>query len=195
MSTSVNQSGPRGASIGLPVARPRLTVVPRVVSGAPRMPFVLLVVTVLAAGLVGLLLLNTSMERGAYQVTALRHESAALAIEQQSLQLQVAALNDPQELAEKALRLGMVSNPSPAFLSLVTGDVVGSPARGAAGNRLDIGIGTGPGVVRLAKFAPVVGGQASGAATPLVTYRPPRPPSEHPTKGGDTVLGSPGSRQ
>ncbi|MEJ7630279.1 MAG: hypothetical protein WKF54_11875, partial [Nocardioidaceae bacterium] len=128
MSTSVNKSTSQPAPFGPSLPRPRLTVVPRVASRAPRLPFLLVVVAVLAAGLVGLLLLNTSMERGAYQVTALRHESAALTVEQQSLQLQVAALQDPQEVAERALRLGMVSNPSPAFLSLATGEIGGRSA-------------------------------------------------------------------
>ncbi len=52
--------------------RPRLTIVPRAASRAPRLPFVVFVVMLLALGLVGLLVLNTSMERGTYTDGALR---------------------------------------------------------------------------------------------------------------------------
>lgn len=192
MSTSVNQSRTGGAPNGVAASRPRLTVVPRAASTSPRMPFLLLVVAVLAAGLVGLLLLNTSMERGAYEVTALRKDSATLAIEQQSLQLQVATLKDPQKVAEKALRLGMVSNPSPAFLSLATGEVVGRSAPGAAGSRPDIGTSIGPGGDRLGKVPPVVGGLANAGTDP-VTHRAPRPRTGRQTLRGDTAPKSTGS--
>jgi len=159
--------------------------VPKVVArAAPRTPFLMLVVAVLATGLVGLLLLNTSMERGAYQVTALRNESDALSIEQQALQLRVAALQDPQEVAEKALQLGMVQNLSPAFLSLATGQVIGHSVPGAAGAQADVGTKIGPTVDRLAKIAPVVGGESNNAGTAVV-----RQPAKTATKSGATTGG------
>jgi len=158
------------------------------VSRAPRLPFLVLVVAVLAAGLVGLLLLNTSMERGAYEVTALRQQSAQLSIEQQALQLKVAAMQDPQTVAQKALQLGMVQNISPAFLSLATGKVIGHSWAGAAGNQPDIGAKVGPRVDRLAKIAPVVAGEGNNAGTTVVQRAPKRG-----TKAGDTGARSPGS--
>ncbi|MDP9318881.1 MAG: hypothetical protein M3O94_07375 [Actinomycetota bacterium] len=182
MSTSVNPNRSRAGLAGLTLPRPRLTVVPKVVARTPRTPFLMLVVAVLATGLVGLLLLNTSMERGAYQVTALRNESDALSIEQQALQLRVAALQDPQEVAEKALRLGMVQNLSPAFLSLATGQVIGRSVPGAAGAQADVGTKIGPSVDRLAKIAPVVGGEANNAGTAVVRH-----PARAATKSGDTT--------
>jgi hypothetical protein len=151
VSTSVSRARASFGSISLP--RPRLTVVPRLVEQPRRLPFVLLVVALLGAGLVGLLLLNTSMERGAFRVTALRSESAALSARQQQLELQVAAEGDPQEVASKALALGMVQNPSPAFLSLRTGRVVGRSVAGTASDRFDIGTKIGPSVDRLGKVS------------------------------------------
>ncbi len=181
MSTSVSPNRSRVSLAGISLPRPRLTVVPRVVSRAPRLPFVVLVVLLLAAGLVGLLLLNTSMERGAYRVTALRQQSAELGIEQQALQLKVAAMQDPQLVAQQALRLGMVQNISPAFLSLATGQVIGHSWAGAAGNQPDIGAKVGPSVDRLAKIAPVIAGEGNNAGTTVVQQVP-----KHGTKAGDT---------
>lgn len=189
MSTSVNPNRSRTGLAGLSLPRPRLTVVPRVALRAPRLPFVALVVVVLATGLIGLLLLNTSMERGAYQVTALRHQAAALTIERQALQLKVAAMEDPQEVAQRALALGMVQNLSPAFLSLATGKVLGHPAPGLPGNQADIGAKIGISVDRLAKITPVFAGEANNAGTTVV-----RPSHRHGTKSGDTGARSAGSR-
>ncbi len=173
---------------GITLPRPRLTVVPRAVSRAPRLPFMLLVVVVLATGLVGLLLLNTSMERGTYQVTALRQQSAELAIEQQALQLKVAALQDPQEVAQKALALGMVQNVSPAFVTLGSGRVIGHSWAGQAGNQADIGAKVGPSVDRLAKISPVFAGEGNNAGTTGVIQG-----TAPPTKAGDTAAKSPRS--
>lgn len=187
MSASLSGSKARGLSPLLPLPAPRLTVVPRPVRHAPRLPFVALVVAVLTAGLVGLLLLNTGMERGTYTVTALRSRVAALEMDHQALQLQVAALQDPQQAAEKALRLGMVPNGSPAFISLATGKVTGVSVPGLAGNRVDLGSFVGPRVERLAKTMPIVGGEANSASVTVV--RPPR--GKNTTKGPDTAPTSP----
>lgn len=121
------------------VPRPQLTVVPAPASRVRRVPFVALVVGVLAAGLVGLLVLNTSLQRGAYVVTDLRAEAGDLALRQQDLQVKVAALQAPQRVAEQALALGMVKGDSAAFLSLGTGKVVGVPKVGRPGNQLRVG--------------------------------------------------------
>jgi hypothetical protein len=190
MSTSTHQGRARASLSSLPLPRPRLTVVPKVARPARSMPFAVLVIAVLATGLVGLLLLNTSMERGAYQVTALRSQASALSAQQQTLQLQVAALQDPQEVAQKALQLGMVQNTSPAFLSLATGQVIGKSVPAVRGNQFDIGTKIGPRVDRLGKIAPIVGGEANGAGTHLVR----RPAATTTTKGGDTRTGSRGSK-
>ncbi len=178
---------------GLP--RPRLTVVPKVVAKAPRVPFVVLVVAVLGAGLVGLLLLNTSLERGAYQVTALRDQAAQVTLRQQGLQMQVAALQDPQVLARKAIALGMVQDPSPAFLSLRTGQLIGHPVAGVAGNQFDVGPLAGVRVDHLSKLASVAGGQAAGHLPPVVVAKVHHggsagAGSTHAQKSGDTGSGA-----
>jgi len=103
------------------------------------MPFAVLVISVLAGGLVGLLLLNTALQRGAYTVTSLQDTSNALALRQQNLEAEVSALQAPQRISERALRLGMVANDSPAFLSLATGKVIGVAMVGTRSHRPIIG--------------------------------------------------------
>jgi hypothetical protein len=113
--------------------------VPKPATRTPRVPFVVLVVVLLGVGLVGLLLLNTSLERGAYVAGALRDRAAGLEQRQQSLQLQVAALQQPDRVAHRAEHLGMVQNLDPAFLVLGTGRVLGVPRAALPSDQFDIG--------------------------------------------------------
>ncbi|HZO68642.1 MAG TPA: hypothetical protein VFB74_26915 [Kribbellaceae bacterium] len=115
-------------------ARPRLTVVDDRPFRPPRMPFVLFVVALLGAGLVGLLLLNTSLQQGTFRVTELNQQAKDLRDQQEELERQVQVLEAPQNLADRALRLGMVPNPNPVFLRLSDGKVLGVPAQGQAGS-------------------------------------------------------------
>jgi hypothetical protein len=103
-------------------------------------PFVLLVMFLLAGGLIGLLLLNTALERGAYQVGALRSASADLATRQQNLEMRVAGLQEPARVSLRAERLGMVQNESTAFLVLGTGKVIGKPVPGPVANTVEVAI-------------------------------------------------------
>lgn len=109
----------------------------RVVYGAPfrppRMPFVIFVVSLLAAGLVGLLLLNTQLQSGTFEITKLNSQADQLRDQQEGLEKQVRTLESPQNLAGRALRMGMVPNPNPVFLRLSDGRVLGVPAEGKAG--------------------------------------------------------------
>lgn len=179
-----------------PLPRPRLTIVPKVAARKPRIPFVLLVVTVLGLGLVGLLLLNTGLQRGAYEVTDLQQTSADLTLRQQNLRVQVADLQQPQQLAERALRLGMVRNDSPAFLSIATGKIVGAAVPGVALNKVDLGGSPVTSDPSAGKVAPEVAGEhLSGVGDP-VRHRADRPPgasrpAEKSTKSPDTEGSSP----
>jgi hypothetical protein len=116
------------------VTRARLTVVPRPDRQAPRTPFVVLVATVLLAGVVGLLLFNTHMQQGSFRATALELRATELHATQQSLEMELDRLRDPQQVAAAAQRLGMVPLANPAFLSLADGRTLGQ-ARPAS--RLD----------------------------------------------------------
>ena len=107
------------------IARARLTVVPRVRSKAPRVPFVMLVSMLLLSGVVGLLLFNTSMQQASFAATALDEQATTLSAREQTLKMELDKLRDPQRVAQQAVKLGMVPPASPAFLELPTGKVLG----------------------------------------------------------------------
>ena len=114
--------------------RARLSSVPTSVNTMPRTGFVALVVTVLALGVVGLLMFNTFMQQTSFTATKLDKEAARLAAVQQGLELDLANLRDPQQVALAARRLGMVQPPAPAFLRLTDGKVLGTPMPATGGD-------------------------------------------------------------
>lgn len=155
-----------------PATRPEPKL--RVVYGAPfrppRMPFVLFVVALLAAGLVGLLLLNTELQRGTFQVTSLNTQADQLRDQQEQLERQVRTLQSPQNLADRALKMGMVPNPNPVFLRLSDGQVLGVPAEGKAGTGAAMfGLNGTPAV----KPKPVVKPPAATIKPPVTATKPP----------------------
>jgi hypothetical protein len=133
MSALINQARNRVPRIAeAAVERARLTVVPRGRSRAARVPFVTLVSLLLVSGVVGLLLFNTSMQQASFTATAMEAKAAALDAREQSLQMDLERLRDPQRVAVKARSIGMVPPGSPAFLRLSDGKVLGNPAPAVA---------------------------------------------------------------
>lgn len=172
-------------------SRPQLSVVPVGTPHARRVPFVALVVGVLAAGLVGLLVLNTSLQRGAYTVTQLRDQVAALSLRQQNLEVKVARLQAPQRVAEEALAIGMVQGDSPAFLSLGTGKVIGVPKAGQPGNQPNLGRSvSAPGYT--GKATPLWAGTRSSSTTGVERVRS---PDRGPTGKSDKPVAGAGERR
>ena len=110
--------------------RPPLALVPaaRPAARGPlrRSPFVAVVVSLLAAGLLGLLVLNTALAQDAFRLHTLKQDSRALEDREEALRREVEALRSPQELAGRATELGMVPAGPPAFLRLSDGAVLGS---------------------------------------------------------------------
>jgi hypothetical protein len=133
MSTVFSPSKARVTPAPATKAGPKLRVVYGAPFRPPRMPFVIFVVSLLAAGLVGLLLLNTELQRGTFQVTSLNEQAGQLRDQQEQLERQVRTLESPQNLADRALKMGMVPNPNPVFLRLSDGQVLGVPAEGKSG--------------------------------------------------------------
>lgn len=127
----------RSRTVRRPQQQRPLSVVSRPASAhRPRAPFVVLVVALMAVGLVGLLLINTSMQRKAFELTDLRERAANLEKREQALKLDVERLSSPDRIAAEAGRLGMVPNASPAFLRLEDGEVVGQPRPAMPGTNL-----------------------------------------------------------
>lgn len=117
-----------------PTTTPRL----RVVTGAtPRRGavFGIICATLLAAGLIGLLLLNTALAQGSFTLQKLRATSGQLTDTEEVLNQSLEASKSPANLAAKAAGMGMVPAQSAAFLRLSDGRVIGvaKPARPGPG--------------------------------------------------------------
>jgi len=140
--------------------RARLSVVRGGGTSAPRAPFAALVLAVLAIGLVGLLVLNTSLQQGAFHARDLEDRAQALGQQREALQVHVAALREPQRVAQRAADLGMVPNPSPAFLRLSDGKVLGDPSPAGADSEPQF---LAPPSPRAAHVTPAGAGRNGGA--------------------------------
>lgn len=127
------------------VDKARLTVVPRVRTRAPRVPFVTVVSVVLVGGIVGLLLFNISMQQASFTASSLEDQADTLAAREQTLRMELDDLRDPQRVATAAQEMGMVIPAAPVFLDLETGETRGvrTPA-------------TPEDAIRLAPPAPIV---------------------------------------
>lgn len=91
------------------------------------LPFVLAVAVVMALGMVGLLVLTTSLQSQAFDVRVAQREAAQLGYRLSDLQAQVAEARSATSLAQKASELGMTPNVYPVYLVLPDGRVVGTP--------------------------------------------------------------------
>ncbi|GHH94760.1 membrane protein [Streptomyces capillispiralis] len=98
---------------------------------AARTPFVLLVVLLLGGGLIGLLVLNSALSEGAFQLDDLQRETKNLTDEEQALQRDIDAYSAPDALQRRARELGMVPGGDPAFLG-PGGEVKGVPGAATA---------------------------------------------------------------
>ncbi|MFC8896160.1 FtsB family cell division protein [Streptomyces cinereoruber] len=96
-------------------------------STAARTPFVLLVVVLLGGGLISLLLLNSALNQGSFELNELKNRTTELTDEEQALQRDVDAYAAPDALERRARELGMVPGGSPAFLG-PDGKVLGRPS-------------------------------------------------------------------
>jgi hypothetical protein len=99
-------------------SRSRLRVVSRRPIRPRRAPFVVLVLFFLVAGLVGLLVLNTSLQQGTFELTDLEQQTILLRDRHSELVGDVAIRSEPGALAARARQLGMVTSTDPRFLQL-----------------------------------------------------------------------------
>lgn len=139
MSTPAQQVRTRAPRIAQQaVERARLSVVPRVRTRAPKVPFIVLVSLVLVGGVVGLLMFNTSMSQASFTASELQRQAESLAAREQTLQRELEALRNPQRVASQAQAMGMVVPQSPTFLDLENGKVTGPATPAAAEDRLQL---------------------------------------------------------
>ncbi|OYN89827.1 hypothetical protein [Parenemella sanctibonifatiensis] len=108
-------------------SRPPLKVVRGRRQRAGRLPFLLLLTLVLAAGMAGLLLLNTQLQSQAMEVRDAERRATDLSNQQARLEGEVELARSTPELARKASALGLRPNLHTVYLVLPDGTIVGEP--------------------------------------------------------------------
>ncbi|MEL4357317.1 MULTISPECIES: hypothetical protein [unclassified Luteococcus] len=109
----------------------------RAVAASPlklsRVGFIIFLTTVLGLGMVGILLLNTTIQQRAQTVAAAQRTAEDLGYEQASLTAKAEQLRSSSDLANRAWEMGMRPNPYPVFIQLDadgrTSRIVGEPTR------------------------------------------------------------------
>lgn len=115
--------------------RPILTALPRLTRQMNALTFVLVLGAILAAGMFGLLLLNTQIQEQGFTVNQLNAEAASRAEEEASLRTRLNGISSSSELVRRASELGMVPYAQPGYLELPSGKVIGAPK---PGNQADV---------------------------------------------------------
>ncbi|MCL6737299.1 hypothetical protein [Streptomyces neyagawaensis] len=154
---------------------------------AARTPFVLLVVVLLGGGLIGLLVLNSALSEGSFQLDDLQDDVKSYTDEEQALQRDVDAYSAPEALQRRARELGMVPGGDPAFLE-PDGRVKGVPSPAAPQSPASL-----PLVLAPEALAPASAG--GPAPTPTPTPSPsdsPAPPPAGPPGAAPGVGATPG---
>ena len=147
---------PRGSSLHVVSGRPPLS---RGNGG-----FATLCATVLAAGLVALLLLNIELGQGAYTLHSLERSVTQLTDRRDSIAADLADQREPASLAQRAVALGLVPTRTAAFLRLSDGAVLGVASKAAAADRLSVITLTEPPVRTPAEIAAAKKAAAAKAA-------------------------------
>ena len=167
-----------------PRRRTVLSVVPAA-AGRRRVPFAVMCFLVLVAALASVLVLNISVSSGQYQLVQLQNEKTELVQRNEALVQQVEGHRAPQNLAARAVELGMVPAATVGTVDLQSLQVSGSPEPAADGGKVPAGI-QAPQVLTDPVLPP-------GAVTPA----PPAPPAESPRAAeeragqGDTAAPAP----
>ena len=89
--------------------------------------FVAMIMGLLTLGMIVLLLLNTALNQGAFELQNLQQEQQKLSDQEQTLIQTVTEQQSPQVLARRAAALGMLPVTSPVFLRLKDGAILGVP--------------------------------------------------------------------
>lgn len=103
----------------------RLRLVPRPRKRMARMPFLLVLIALVGVGMVGLLLLNTSLQNQAFEATELRRQAAEMRYAEGELEQLVTEAGSSGELIRKASEMGLRPNRGVAFVQLPHGTVTG----------------------------------------------------------------------
>jgi cell division protein FtsB len=155
---------------------------------AARTPFVLLVVVLLGGGLIGLLVLNSALSAGSFQLDDLQRDTKSLTDEEQALQRDVDAYSAPDALQRRARELGMVPGGDPAFLN-PDGSVRGVPSAAAEQSSVSVPVIRPPEVLLPAPSPTPT--ESQGSAGPSTPAEPPAPTAPAvPTEAPEPLAGT-----
>lgn len=118
--TGTQPAAPRRAPSARPAGQAR--------AGGSRMPFMLLVLSLLGGGLVCLLIVNTTLSTAQFNITRLQERNAQLSQQQQTLQQQIATDEAPGTIEKRAFKLGMREQQRLTFLNLRNGRIYRQPS-------------------------------------------------------------------
>ncbi|RBP64040.1 hypothetical protein DFO66_108136 [Brevibacterium sanguinis] len=125
---------PSSAELGSRVQRPRLKLMTFELPRA-RVPFSMLCVGILVAGLVAVLLLNIFISHTSYEIDRLTSQKDALVEQKDRLVEDNSYRESPQNIAIAAEELGLVRDSSPEFLDARTGKVIDAPPIDVSGEK------------------------------------------------------------
>lgn len=100
-----------------------------------RLPFLIVLIAAFGVGMVGLLMLNTTLQNQEFEARRLSSQASQLTYVQDDLAAQLQTVSSPESLAQKAYAQGMRPNVHPAFLVLPDGTVTGK-AEKTEGNEM-----------------------------------------------------------
>lgn len=135
MSAVARQRLQRSAS--RPTAKKSLRLVTPVANRARRTPFVVVLLSMIGAGLVGLIMVSTYMQAQAFRLEHLTAQARELRTEQAALERDVSRLESPRNIGQRALMYGMVPSQTPVYLRLSDGKVIGRPEPAEARTNLE----------------------------------------------------------
>jgi hypothetical protein len=149
----------------------------------PRMPFVLLVLTLLGGSLICLLVINTTLGAASFRVSQLQKTGAGLATQLQGVRQRVAAEQAPAAIAQRAYQLGMRTLTNVSILDLRTHQIDVLDGQSGVGVQL----GASPAASAAAKKpAASASAAASSTPTPASSAAPTPAVSSTPTPAGSS---------
>lgn len=192
---SVAQTAPkrlRSSALSAAETRPSTTTQPSQIPARPRlkllsfelpkakMPFSMLCIGILLAGLVAVLLLSIYVSNTSYQIDQLSTERDQLAEQKDALAEDNSYRASPQNIAIAAEKMGLVRDTSPEFLDPKTGKVIDAPPIKESGDK-KAAVVPGPRAdtrddlrpnLRSDEKLPVVGGSPSKDIAPPAQKQP-----------------------
>ncbi|MFC4336320.1 hypothetical protein [Salininema proteolyticum] len=100
------------------------------IAAVPRPAFVTGVISLVAVAIVGLLLLNASINNDSYRLDELKDQQASMTETEQALDDELSQLKTPNNLEAAAERLGLVEPEKVTYMDLETGEKFDSPRSG-----------------------------------------------------------------